>query len=64
MGDRDFVRVASGPRMDILALERMLVMAHRGPQNREAWAGTIPGAPPPAAMIAGLAAAGPCVTVF
>ena len=64
LGQRQFVAVAAGPRMDMLALERTLTMGYPGSDNKEPWAGKSPGSSSPDAVIRAFAAARPCVKVI
>ena len=38
MADKTYFEVATGPRVDMLTLERQMVTANPGPLNLEPWA--------------------------
>ena len=57
LDDRDFIPVATGSRMDMLALERALTSRFGGDKNLESWANTIQNKTSPKAIIAAFKAA-------
>ena len=63
LGDRQLVVIATGPRIDILALERTLTNGYAGPKNLESWAGNA-GTSNPDSVIRAYAALRPCVKVI